>query len=410
MKKILLLIFCVFAQLLAKAQTSGYDFTAKNDDGETLYYKVTDEANREVSLSQTNTWDAYNNLTKLVVPAKVKNSKDHDKEYTVVSIGYAVYSNACASLTELILPNTLKRFEWQPFLYLKNIKKLTIPASVTHYDGLTIQGLESLEELEILSPTPGTVENYWTIFNQNLSKFSIYIPTDCSTAYKSDPKWVADMNGNTIPYLERITIGTNGYTSLYLENENFEVPAGCTAYIIKGSQRGAEIYPKAIVEAFGPGKILPKKTAFILENANEKGKTITYRANVSGIEVDVTGNLLVGSATETEFSGAGYKYYIFSNGSMGQGFYHQGTRKGESMKVKAHRAGLRLPTSFSAPAKPFFFDFEAAKKDYTTGIRETHTSQPAGDNTNIIYDLQGRRVDHPTRGIYIMNGKKFIKK
>lgn len=410
MKKILLLIFCVFAQLLAKAQSSNYDFTAINDDGETLYYKITDEANREVTLGQNDSYNAYNNLTKLVIPAKVKNTKDHDKEYTVVGIGHAFNTNEIPKLTELIFPNTLKRFDWQPFLRLANVKKLTIPASVTHYDGLVFQGLNSLEELEFLSPTPGILESYWTAFNQDLSKFSIYIPTDCSTAYKSDPKWVADMRGNTIPYLERITIGTNGYTSLYLENENFEVPAGCTAYIIKGSQRGADTYPKAIVEAFGPGKILPKKTAFILENANEKGKTITYRANVSGIEVDVTGNLLVGSATETEFSGAGYKYYIFSNGSMGQGFYHQGTRKGESMKVKAHRAGLRLPTSFSAPAKPFFFDFEAAKKDYTTGIRETHTSQPAGDNTNIIYDLQGRRVDHPTRGIYIMNGKKFIKK
>jgi hypothetical protein len=410
MKKILLLFFCIFAQLVAKAQSTYYDFTAINDDGETLYYKITDEANREVTLAQNESNDAYSNLTKLVIPAKVKNTKDHDKEYTVVSIGFIFKIQKFDLLKELILPNTLKRFEWQPFLYLKSIKKLTIPASVTHYGGLVFQGLNSLEELEFLSPTPGILEFYGTVFNQDLSKFSIYVPTDCSVGYKSDPAWTKDANGNTIPYLERITIGTNGYTSLYLENENFEVPAGCTAYIIKGSQRGAEIYPKAIVEAFGPGKILPKKTAFILENANEKGKTITYRAHVSGKEVNVTGNLLVGSATETEFSGAGYKYYIFSNGSLGQGFYHQGTRKGESMKVKAHRAGLRLPTSFSAPAKPFFFDFEAAKKDYTTGIRETHTSQPAGDNTNIIYDLQGRRVDHPTRGIYIMNGKKFIKK
>lgn len=410
MKKILLLFFCIFAQLVAKAQSTYYDFTAINDDGETLYYKITDEANREVTLAQNESNDAYSNLTKLVIPAKVKNTKDHDKEYTVVSIGFIFKIQKFDLLKELILPNTLKRFEWQPFLYLKSIKKLTIPASVTHYGGLVFQGLNSLEELEFLSPTPGILEFYGTVFNQDLSKFSIYVPTDCSVGYKSDPAWTKDANGNTIPYLERITIGTNGYTSLYLENENFEVPAGCTAYIIKGSQRGADTYPKAIVEAFGPGKILPKQTAFILENTDKKGKTITYRAHVSGIEVDVTGNLLVGSATETEFSGAGYKYYIFSNGSMGQGFYHQGTRKGESMKVKAHRAGLRLPTSFSAPAKPFFFDFEAAKKDYTTGIRETHNSQPAGDNTNIIYDLQGRRVDHPTRGIYIMNGKKFIKK
>ena len=43
MKKILLLFFCIFAQLVAKAQSTYYDFTAINDDGETLYYKITDE-------------------------------------------------------------------------------------------------------------------------------------------------------------------------------------------------------------------------------------------------------------------------------------------------------------------------------------------------------------------------------
>lgn len=72
MKKILLLFFCIFAQLVAKAQSTYYDFTAINDDGETLYYKITDEANREVTLAQNESYDAYSNLTKLVIPAKVK--------------------------------------------------------------------------------------------------------------------------------------------------------------------------------------------------------------------------------------------------------------------------------------------------------------------------------------------------
>ena len=31
-------------------------------------------------------------------------------------------------------------------------------------------------------------------------------------------------------------------------------------------------------------------------------------------------------------------------------------------------------------------------------------------NTDIIYDLQGRQVENPTKGIYIVNGKKMIVK
>ena len=43
----------------------------------------------------------------------------------------------------------------------------------------------------------------------------------------------------------------------------------------------------------------------------------------------------------------------------------------------------------------------------TTSISNAQPEQPA-DNT--WYDLQGRRTDHPTRGIYIVNGKKVVKK
>ena len=407
MKKILLLIFCVFAQLLAKAQSSNYDFTAINDDGETLYYKITDEANREVTLGQNDSYNAYNNLTKLVIPAKVKNTKDHDKEYTVVGIGHAFNTNEIPKLTELIFPNTLKRFDWQPFLRLANVKKLTIPASVTHYDGLVFQGLNSLEELEFLSPTPGILESYWTVFNQDLSKFSIYIPTDCSTAYKSDPKWVADMRGNTIPYLERITIGTNGYTSLYLENENFEVPAGCTAYIITGITKSSNpaLPDQANVIAFTAGKIIPKQTGFILKGT--ANSTVVYQANVTGTEESVAGNWLVGTATEQEFSSAGHKYYVLANGDEGIGFYKQGTRKGASIKLQPHRAGLRLADAV-APAKGLIIDFDAAREEAeTTGIRDVRPSVQSRED--IIYDLQGRRVKNPGRGIYIVNGKKVVR-
>lgn len=44
--------------------------------------------------------------------------------------------------------------------------------------------------------------------------------------------------------------------------------------------------------------------------------------------------------------------------------------------------------------------------DNATGIQEAVTSQKAEDNT--VYDLSGRRVMKPSRGIYIKNGKKII--
>ena len=189
-----------------------------------------------------------------------------------------------------------------------------------------------------------------------------------------------------------------------MENENFEVPVGSTAYIIKGATNRLNYIGDAVVEAFPAGSIIPKQTGFILSGV--AGSTVVYRAHVDGTEVDVTGNLLVGTATEREFSGAGYRYYIFGNGSEGQGFYHQGTRKGNSIKVGVHRAGLKLPITGFAPAKQYVFNFEETARNAVTGIATVKTESTSKDAP--IYNLQGCRVTNPTNGIYIVNGKKVL--
>ena len=412
MKKFLLLFLCLVVVQFTKAQTPTYDFTAVNDDGLTIYYKVIDEAKKEVKVAEKNSMgNTYATVTKMVIPDKVK--KSDGTEYTVTDIGWIFTgANDYPNLTELTLPSTLKTLMWQPFLGIQNIKKLVMPAGIEKTGGIIFQAYVPCkwEEIYILRTTlPATTFNY-PVFNMDLTNVKVYLPVDCSLNYKARSDWEINARDNTpVPYLERITLNANGYASLYLENENCEVPAGCTAYIVKGSKQGAGSYPDADIKAFAAGSIIPKQTAFILENLNAKGQTIGYHAHVSGIEVDVSGNLLVGSATETEFSGTGYRYYIFSSGSLGQGFYHQGTRKGESIKVKAHRAGLRLPVTGHglAPAKAFVFDFEAAKQKLITGI-SVHPTPDAAPKDDVIYDLQGRRVTHPTRGIYIVNGKKIM--
>ena len=228
------------------------------------------------------------------------------------------------------------------------------------------------------------------------STLKVHVPVDRSYAFKSAADWASYAD----KIVEDVQIGATGYTSYYLENENFLVPAGCTAYIITGA-----IGNQAVVKAFGAGKIIPKQTGFVLQGT--PNMTIGYHAAVTGTEEDVTGNLLVGTATGQEFNAAGNKYYVLANGIQGIGFYKQGTRGGASIKLKAHRAGLCLPEAI-APAKGFVVDFEAARREAgTTGIRDIRPERQRSDNA--VYDLQGRRVINPTHGIYIINGKKIIK-
>ena len=49
---------------------------------------------------------------------------------------------------------------------------------------------------------------------------------------------------------------------------------------------------------------------------------------------------------------------------------------------------------------------EAEYEAYVTGIEQITTSTT--DGAKVIYDLQGRRVQAPSKGLYIVNGKKMI--
>ena len=59
--------------------------------------------------------------------------------------------------------------------------------------------------------------------------------------------------------------------------------------------------------------------------------------------------------------------------------------------------------SASANARQYF----EISEGMTTGIFEIENSELGIDN---YYDLQGRRVEHPVKGLYIKNGKKLINK
>ena len=236
------------------------------------------------------------------------------------------------------------------------------------------------------------------------STLKIHVPVDRSFTFKA----VSDWSNYTDKIVEELKIGATGYTTYYLENENFQVPTGCTAYIITGSTPSGSVSTpdQAVVKAFGAGKIIPKQTGFVLQGP--ANSTVVYQANVTGTEENVTGNLLVGTATEQEFSATGKKFYVLANGDQSIGFYKQGTRGGASIKLPAHRAGLSLDESIARSKEALFFDFDAARENsQITGIENvSNAKQPQED---IVYDLQGRRVTNPTHGIYIINGKKVIK-
>ena len=422
MKRLLSLIFCIVAIQASHAQ-AGYDFSATNSNGYTLYYKILDPIRKRVEIVNApgamGMWGGYSFSGPFDVPAQVENG---GITYNVVSIDVFFMLRGHGSITKLTLHEGLETIGYTTFWQFNvGNSELIIPSTVISYGGgafyQTYWPASSLT-VRFLNPIPTQDGGPCFMTSGGFGgptrpkNLKLIVPVDVTYAY-SNTTYVGSAGGYSWSsyanfYREELNIGATGYTTYYLENENFKVPAGCTAYIITGvTPSGSITTPdQAIVKAFTAGKIIPKQTGFILQGT--PNSTVVYQANVTGIEEDVTGNLLVGTATEREISGAGYKYYVLSNsGDQGLGFYKQGTRGGASIKLKAHRAGLRLTESI-ARAKSFFIDFDAARENANVaGIR--NIGQEAENRDNVIYDLQGRRVKNPTHGIYIINGKKVIK-
>ena len=421
MKKLLLLIFSMVSMLTVHAQ-AGYDFSATNLNGYTLYYKITDPIRKRVEIVNApgamGMWGGYSFSGPFDVPAQVENS---GVTYNVVSIDvFFMLGGGHGSITELTLHEGLETIGYTTFWQFNVANsELIIPSTVTSYSGgafyQTYWPAPALT-VRLLNPVPAPGINGCPSFATkstggfgSLTKpknFKIIVPTDATHAYCNETtqsgaggySWSSYANY----YREEVKIGTSGYATLYLETENFEVPAGCTAYVITEVKKESGQY-QAKTEAFAAGSIIPARQAVILKGT--AGQTYAYKANLTGTPVTIAKNLLVGTATEQTLNAAGYKYFLFGSGPDGQGFYRQTGHDINSIHLKAHKAGLRLPSTAIGSAKSFVIDFSTPE---TTGIRSVGSAvQPSKED--VYFDLQGRRVLHPTRGIYIVNGKKVVK-
>ena len=134
----------------------------------------------------------------------------------------------------------------------------------------------------------------------------------------------------------------------------------------------------------------------------EKDAGITIPVAESGTATALDGNLLVGCPTETVLNKETPNYsniYVLVNTNTQAEFQNvKNWIDGEkTVTIPAGKAYLQALTT-SAPSFSLEFD------DETTGI--ANIERTISDNQ--YYTLDGRRVAQPTKGLYIVNGKKVI--
>ena len=145
---------------------------------------------------------------------------------------------------------------------------------------------------------------------------------------------------------------------------------------------------------YGEGDVIPGGTAVLLKGTAAGDYTLTMQP--ADATVAPAGNLLCGSNVATTTTG-GAKYYALQDGANGLGFYYMAAG-GAAFESGAHKAWLALPAS----ARSFF----SLEDEEVTSIAELR-----GKMENVrgeYFNLAGQRVAQPTKGLYIVNGKKVI--
>ena len=188
-------------------------------------------------------------------------------------------------------------------------------------------------------------------------------------------------------YTDDITLTTTvnmaGWRAFYDASQGYTVDGGTKVY--KATAKSASSV--TLTEMVD----IPAATPVILyhESATDSHKmTLTKAATTSG---NASGNLLSVTTADQDLSSGTY-YRLGYSSADGIGFYPYST-------ASAAAGIVYIDASAGARMLTFVFDNE------TSGIEAVHAS---GLTVNGFYNLNGQRVENPTKGLYIVNGKKVV--
>ena len=245
-------------------------------------------------------------------------------------------------------------------------------------------------------------------FTKANDKWDNAFDVDAGTWDNTDLKWTGFAKEVTLT--EAGTSGNNQFSNMNIklvESETVTVTsAGYATYV---PSRDLDFSATAI-KAYKV-KVTAKATATLtpVNKVPAGAPVLLYKAGGAEENIPVTSgaaaipssenNLCAGTgaAVPTE-DGIGNYNMILNNGADGIGFYFANGQTVATNRAYLQFAFMYAPDAVSAPMQIVF-------DDEITGVKAIDNGQLTIDN---YYDLQGRRVAQPTKGLYIVNGRKVV--
>ena len=270
-----------------------------------------------------------------------------------------------------------------------------LPFSVKYIEKWAFEGVKNLTALYVYKKEPIDIER--DVFeNVDKDALTLYVPYGSKSAYMAAEGWSEFTNIVELEPVSEVTVTINEYgcaTYCSMYDLDFSEVEGLKAYTAIGFNSSTQVVTLARVMT------APAETGIFIKG--EPGEYVVPTIEVCN---DHTLNLLVGTLEPTTVNStdgemSNYKFTI-AEGNDEPMFYpfEDGTT------LSAGKAYLQIPTAWLpvTAQKSLNVRFDDGE---TTDIDELK-----GENGEVktIYDLQGRVVENPTSGIYIINGKKVI--
>ena len=262
-----------------------------------------------------------------------------------------------------------------------NSTKPTNPATVDTNFALadTFDETDGSKTIPVELPNSGTIRDDWGPNSNNVIGYKVLLKGNAQAYFSVNGiKGTNEITAVSIPLKPTKTYTT--LTSKYALNFT-SVSSDLKAFIVLDDDASDGYITMTEVEK------VPANTGLVLK-ATKTNTTVNVPVLSSAAD-DVTGNLMKGSATETTAIAANAGY-ILKDGVFQPAL--EGT-------LPAGKAYLNIAVSAGAPT--LTLDFGG-----TTGINEVRGQKE--EVSGEFYNLAGQRVANPTKGLYIVNGRKVI--
>ena len=321
-------------------------------------------------------------------------------ESGVTTIGNYAFMG-CTNLSSLSISNTVTKIGQNSFYNCARLSSVTIPGSVTIIGYQAFVNCTDLETFTVEGNSLESVEN--SVFQSSEKLTSLSFPSSLksfgqdnfgwcdgmtSLTFNSNPfiGWFSTIGPSNMEVTMNLTTNEAGganWTTFY--NQNYSFVADTKTEVYKVDLTGTDLVLYRV-----NNRIVDANTPVVLKTTGDK-IVMTKTKTASG---DSNDNSLKGVSYEVTTDGT---FYVLNyKVDKGVGFY----KLASGQKVGIGKAYL----TYSGGGAREFFGFDEA-----TGLKAIDNGQLTIDN--VVYDLQGRRVSQPTKGLYIVNGKKvFINK